>query len=266
MSPKNPYGILGVSHSASTEEIKGAYRNLVKRYHPDLYPTYLQKVWANKKMQEINQAYAILRDPLRRDQYNKSQVTSEPVHPVRRARSAERPRPQPSTAQTVASLRRLKWSFYGGWFIVSVISFIVFVSGGIRSEHNGVNPFAYIMLAAGAFFVGLIGAGLIVIGLIVGSEAVSIFRKKLSQTPLHPWRDLAIRLVMLAAVVALVLYVAHRARVTPLWLAFVVPFAPPWGLIAPVGIGTILSEIVALVLYIYRARKVTETTEILLKD
>ena len=34
---KDPYSILGVSHGASDEEVKNAYRNLARKYHPDNY-------------------------------------------------------------------------------------------------------------------------------------------------------------------------------------------------------------------------------------
>ena len=55
---KDPYSILGVSRDASDEEIKAAYRNLVRKYHPDNYDDKNPlKELANDKMQEINEAY-----------------------------------------------------------------------------------------------------------------------------------------------------------------------------------------------------------------
>lgn len=55
---KDPYKILGVSKNASDEEIKAAYRELVKKYHPDNYDASNPlRDLANEKMQEVNEAY-----------------------------------------------------------------------------------------------------------------------------------------------------------------------------------------------------------------
>ena len=55
---KDPYSILGVSKKASDEEIKAAYKALIRKYHPDNYgDDNPLKDLANEKTQEINQAY-----------------------------------------------------------------------------------------------------------------------------------------------------------------------------------------------------------------
>ncbi len=50
----DPFSVLGLSSSASEEEIKAAYRSLAKKYHPDLHPG--DKA-AEEKMRTINEAY-----------------------------------------------------------------------------------------------------------------------------------------------------------------------------------------------------------------
>jgi curved DNA-binding protein CbpA len=53
----DPYVVLGVSPNASDEEIRVAYRELVKKYHPDRYVNNPLSDLANEKMQE-NKQYA----------------------------------------------------------------------------------------------------------------------------------------------------------------------------------------------------------------
>ena len=53
----DPYSVLGVSSSASDEEIKKAYRELVKKYHPDNYANNPLADLAEDKMKEVNEAY-----------------------------------------------------------------------------------------------------------------------------------------------------------------------------------------------------------------
>lgn len=64
---KNYYEILGVSKTATQDEIKSAYRKLVKQYHPDLHP---DDPSAAEKFKEINEANETLSDEQKRKQYD----------------------------------------------------------------------------------------------------------------------------------------------------------------------------------------------------
>ena len=54
---KDPYKVLGVDKNATDEEIKSAYRDLAKKYHPDNYVGSPLADLAGEKMKEINEAY-----------------------------------------------------------------------------------------------------------------------------------------------------------------------------------------------------------------
>ena len=64
---KNYYEILGVSKTASVDEIKAAYKKLVKQYHPDLHPG---DAAAAEKFKEVNEANEVLTDKDRRAAYD----------------------------------------------------------------------------------------------------------------------------------------------------------------------------------------------------
>ena len=56
----DPYKVLGLPHDASDEDVKRAYRNLAKKYHPDLNPGDQE---AARKMQQVNEAYDQIKNP-----------------------------------------------------------------------------------------------------------------------------------------------------------------------------------------------------------
>ncbi|WII73056.1 DnaJ C-terminal domain-containing protein [Bdellovibrio sp. 22V] len=67
MAKKDFYSILGVSRSASAEEIKKAYRKLAMQFHPDKNPGDKK---AEEKFKEISEAYDVLSDQKKRDMYD----------------------------------------------------------------------------------------------------------------------------------------------------------------------------------------------------
>lgn len=57
---RDPYEVLGVSQNASDDEIKKAYRNLARKYHPDNYQDNPLADLAEEKMKEVNEAYDLI--------------------------------------------------------------------------------------------------------------------------------------------------------------------------------------------------------------
>ncbi|MDR0944581.1 MAG: molecular chaperone DnaJ [Bifidobacteriaceae bacterium] len=69
------YGILGVNHDASPEEIKKAYRHLARQLHPDVAGDSPE---AEEKIKDVNRAYDVLSNPDKRRQYD---LGADPLGP-----------------------------------------------------------------------------------------------------------------------------------------------------------------------------------------
>jgi molecular chaperone DnaJ len=67
MASRDYYEILGVSRTASADELKAAFRKLARLYHPDVN----KETGAEEKFKELNEAYAVLSDPDKRAAYDR---------------------------------------------------------------------------------------------------------------------------------------------------------------------------------------------------
>ena len=65
---KDYYKVLGVSETASEDEIKKAYRRLAKKHHPDANPT--NRKTSEEKFKQISEAYDVLSDPEKKRRYD----------------------------------------------------------------------------------------------------------------------------------------------------------------------------------------------------
>ncbi|MDO8627434.1 MAG: DnaJ domain-containing protein, partial [Candidatus Diapherotrites archaeon] len=63
---KDYYNVLGISKGANSEEIKAAYKNSAKQFHPDVS----KDPNAKQKFQEVLEAYSVLNDPQKRQNYD----------------------------------------------------------------------------------------------------------------------------------------------------------------------------------------------------
>jgi curved DNA-binding protein CbpA len=62
------YELFGVAPTATPEELARAHKRLAKECHPDLHP---DKEWATERFKEITHAYAVLRDPVTKGEYDR---------------------------------------------------------------------------------------------------------------------------------------------------------------------------------------------------
>lgn len=73
---KNYYKIMGISQEASEKEIKMAYRKLARKYHPDIS----KEPQAEERFKEMGEAYEVLKDPIKRAEYNQYLKNQEFIH------------------------------------------------------------------------------------------------------------------------------------------------------------------------------------------
>lgn len=70
MAQADYYQLLGVDSTATADEIRRSYRRLARLVHPDTNPEWEDDTDANRRMAALNEAYAVLRDPSRRAEYD----------------------------------------------------------------------------------------------------------------------------------------------------------------------------------------------------
>ena len=85
------YNVLGIGKKASPSEVKKAYRNLARKYHPDLNPNDRE---AELKFKQINEAHEVLSDPKKRkkyDEYGEDWQHADEIEKARKARARSGP-------------------------------------------------------------------------------------------------------------------------------------------------------------------------------
>ncbi|MFZ3102889.1 MAG: DnaJ domain-containing protein [Desulfitobacteriaceae bacterium] len=129
---KDYYLILGIHEDVSINEIKIAYRTLMKIWHPDI----CSQNDAHKRFVEITEAYSILSDQLKRKQYDEIRRASE---------SAEREQAEEYSTTTFEDisfwaqiLTVFKWLFLIIFIIICMI-FVVIIAYKVYTTIHGIN-------------------------------------------------------------------------------------------------------------------------------
>lgn len=86
----NYYSVLGTYPGASEEAIKKAYLRKIKELHPDKFDDPKEKEKATNEFTLINEAYKILSDPIKREEYDKKLTTSPEQENIKKAKDAKR--------------------------------------------------------------------------------------------------------------------------------------------------------------------------------
>ena len=107
MSSSDPYRVLQVLPTADQEVVRAAYRALALKYHPDHDPS----PRAARRMAELNEAFALVRDPKARTQLERDRTRAEYDFKVRGDGPAAVPPPPRSTSAGT----RLEQGRYKGW-------------------------------------------------------------------------------------------------------------------------------------------------------
>lgn len=109
---KDYYAALGVKKDASPEDVKLAYRRLAKEHHPDLHPE-RDKLQAERKFKEINEAYEVLSDPGKRATYDQAGSDPDPGRGPRQEQAPQAGRAAPGSDESAEGFSDFFESLFG---------------------------------------------------------------------------------------------------------------------------------------------------------
>lgn len=158
------YEVLGVPADADGDSIKKAYVEAARRFHPDAlaHAPDEQRSRAESRMQEINAAWSVLRNPVLRREYDR-QLRGEPT-PAWRQQPAAAPRTRPVGAEEVrrmahgpsaaaAPVHGGSWLRYWPAFLVGGLLLVIFVFTAYAASTDGDEPVPVSLAPAASPFV-----------------------------------------------------------------------------------------------------------------
>lgn len=249
------YGILGVAPDATQDQIRAAYRAAAKQNHPDRFASYVQRLRATKRMQEINHAYGVLRDPQRRKAYDAAYSARRHAHARHAHEGGQRATPdaQPPQRERITKEDVITIAC---WLAGSAVCAYLLTRGKAPGSIKDYLFIAAVSLVLSPLLFVTIAAAL---AIPVGAMALAFsesYREKqwdLRAGTVHVWRDLLLRLTLLALVVFLFAWALDAG----------ISSALPYLLLLGWG-GGVLGELVAMILWLTQRRAVVATTIALL--
>lgn len=112
---RDPYEVLGVPRNATADQVKAAYRELAKKYHPDRYIDSPLAENANKKMMEINEAYDAIISEARTNQGYDSAGYSDAYQRIRELIQVGKLDEAEAVLENISeSQRNARWYYFKG--------------------------------------------------------------------------------------------------------------------------------------------------------
>ena len=246
------YTLLGVDRDATVDEIRSAFRAAARANHPDRFVTYVQRIRATARMQDLNHAYSLLKDPERRGAYD---ARRQAMRSIEGARATPGDRTKRTSRAGISV--RLAVFVAIGWLVASSV-FAYFY--GPPTPARSAADYVQVVLAAlvvppllvlvAAFAVGIPS-------LIVARFFGKSFAERRAVTPTSDLRlvwDFGVRVFGLT--------------VAGLLFARGIQLGLPGELVSLMLLAVVASfagELVAMLLYVARLRRVVSKTDALLR-
>lgn len=246
------YAVLGIAPNASDDAIRSAYRSAAKRDHPDRFPSYFQKLSATARMQDLNHAYSVLKNPAQRRAYDSRRPPRAVPGPAPVQAPARSAAHRPSSFVAVAD--RSSW-WIAAWLTVSsVFGFFMWRNWGSPSGFELIY-IGVVSLIAAPFLVFLAVASVALPVFAVATAFKSSFADRRTATP-SGFRRLAIDFLTRAGGLAGATWLLVKAF--------------GWGLqfdllylVLLTACGALAGELTAMILYVFGGLRTVRATNAL---